>query len=534
MKNLPHRHVLICCLLWLPASFCFLSSPNNKVSTKAAAGWSLLHAKANSVIAPEVTITRHQRYVQGLVRNATLADAAMIQPSHKVRNRRHRVAGGDGATSDRVCFHKPKQHQQASEDEELIDLKASRKKKVAPKTKQSLQWFVVSNDTILCLDTTQPTGENKQEIESPRTVAESAFLGKCILPMETRQSAVELATLLDIPLRSAETMIRKVPSLATTDLLGKIAGRCVEMSILLRIAPREFASVVKRFPNLLTLKPKKLEKKLMQLDTLLACSSNSCLVDNVWDVSERTLATVKRVPRLLAYDVPGTLTHHVHELSTLLAVEDNATMKKILRRCPELLMYRVTQNLLPKLLSLHTVFEVATLDVVKKEPRLLLYSVEDSLLPKVQIWKDRVEDSAKFHQLLCRYPSLLLYSRGASARLEYYTHVNGRKPDSTDARQLLMTSKKVVETWGQDLAANKPSFLSGSISKRGRPRRGETVKEAASRRWRRNKISDSSSQPALSYRQWLESSLVGDLSDVQLCVAELGNLERQFGVVASK
>lgn len=492
-------------ILWLPASSAFLTTSHSHRRTAA-------HG---------ISSWKETTKLQMVARNSTIADLFAGLSVEQQPRRLYGLSGGDGATSDRVRFTSRK----VDIPYILEDIAVSPVSQDPPR-KESLNWFVVSNDTFLYLDTNIPI--SKVTVESPRAVAETAFLGKRILPMDetTRQSAMELATLLDIPLRSAETMIHKVPSLTTTDLLGKIAGRCVDMSILLRITPKEFASVVKRFPNLLTLKPKNLEKKLMQLDQLLTCSNT--LIQKVAAVSDRTISTVKRVPGLLAYDVPVTLSNHVTQLKSLLAVEDDTTMRKILRRCPELLMYRVEENLRPKLNSLRTLFGSETTPAIKKEPRLLLYSVEVSLLPKVQEWKDRVQDRSEFHALLCRYPSLLLYSRGAAARLDYYAHVNGRRPDAIDARQLLMTPKKVVETWGADPTCcsgiRKPSILTGAVSKRGRPRLGETVKEAARRRGSKTL----QQRPRLSYRQWLESTLVGEVTDEDICVAELGRLEKQF------
>jgi hypothetical protein len=78
-----------------------------------------------------------------------------------------------------------------------------------------------------------------------------------------------------------------------------------------------------------------------------------------------------------------------------------------------------------------------------------------------------------------------MYSLGAAARLEYFAYRNMRKPDASEARQLLMLTKKAVETWGNHgdcLFDSTPGILDGTISRRGRPRRGESALEASKRR----------------------------------------------------
>ena len=151
-------------------------------------------------------------------------------------------------------------------------------------------------------------------------------------------------------------------------------------------------------------------------------------------------------------------------------------------------------------------------DIALREPRLLLYDINESLAPKVsifrrgfaaspvspftslshlsistkaQMWKARVNDAESFTSLLARYPTLLMYSLGAAARLEYFAYRNRRKPDASEARQLLMLSKKAVEAWGKHsgcLFDSTPAILDGIVSRRGRPRNGESALEASKRR----------------------------------------------------
>lgn len=81
-----------------------------------------------------------------------------------------------------------------------------------------------------------------------------------------------------------------------------------------------------------------------------------------------------------------------------------------------------------------------------------------------------------------------MYSIGAAARLEYFAYRNRRKPDASEARQLLMLSKKTVECWGEHgdcLFDSTPAVLGGTISRRGRPRTGESALEASERRKQR-------------------------------------------------
>lgn len=88
--------------------------------------------------------------------------------------------------------------------------------------------------------------------------------------------------------------------------------------------------------------------------------------------------------------------------------------------------------------------------------------------------------------LLAKYPTLFMYSLGAAARLEYFEYQNKRKPDASEARQLLMLSKTGVESWGTEggdcVFDSTPAILGGTISKRGRPRKGETALDASARR----------------------------------------------------
>lgn len=69
---------------------------------------------------------------------------------------------------------------------------------------------------------------------------------------------------------------------------------------------------------------------------------------------------------------------------------------------------------------------------------------------QAKMWIERVADPVAFAAALAKYPTLLMYSYGASARLEYFSYCNqGFKPDVAQARQLLMMSKKSLQFWGK-------------------------------------------------------------------------------------
>jgi hypothetical protein len=130
-----------------------------------------------------------------------------------------------------------------------------------------------------------------------------------------------------------------------------------------------------------------------------------------------------------------------------------------------------------------------------KEPRLLLYDVGKSLALKARVWGDRVDDVDSFMQLLAEYPTLFMYSLGAASRLEYFEYRNMRKPDASEARQLLMLSKRGIESWGKDgnngcRFDSTPALLGGIVTKRGRPRQGESSLDAWNRRVSRQSCSE--------------------------------------------
>jgi hypothetical protein len=88
-----------------------------------------------------------------------------------------------------------------------------------------------------------------------------------------------------------------------------------------------------------------------------------------------------------------------------------------------------------------------------------------------------------------------MYSLGAASRLEYFEYRNRRKPDASEARQLLMLSKKGIESWGKDgnngcRFDSTPALLGGIVTKRGRPRQGESSLDAWNRRGSRQSCSE--------------------------------------------
>lgn len=139
---------------------------------------------------------------------------------------------------------------------------------------------------------------------------------------------------------------------------------------------------MKRFPCLLAFRVETIATKMFQLDRLLS----GCKIEHVADaltgalvdepggrllakeeasfsnwteplhvtISDSTLAIARRVPELLASDVSGTLCARAISLRDLLFVEPNRrdqdeALAKVLKRCPELLLYNIEATIPPKL-----------------------------------------------------------------------------------------------------------------------------------------------------------------------------------------
>jgi len=353
------------------------------------------------------------------------------------------------------------------------------------------------------------------------------------------KKARQLASLLNVPIASARVMIRRAPSLGSMDILGTLSKRCVDMSLLLQCPPSKFASIIRHCPTLLTFRAETIATKLVQLDRLFSGQSmdrknasagavlgdfgftpyfdtttalplcgNQTAIDST-DVAESTLSIARRVPQLLASNIQGTLATRAMALYSLFVDENgkeeqDQAFTRVLKRCPELLLYNIEETIVPKLEELESLLaqrdsnfliqqfrqsahsgKLGT-EMALREPRLLLYDVNESLAPKARLWRARVDDESSFTALLAKYPTLLMYSVGAAARLEYFAYKNTRLPDASEARQLLMLSKNTVETWGEEDAGclfdSTPAILGGTISRRGRPREGESALDATRRR----------------------------------------------------
>jgi hypothetical protein len=216
---------------------------------------------------------------------------------------------------------------------------------------------------------------------------------------------------------------------------------------------------VKRFPSILTFRAETAATKLVQLDCVLSGVSieNSTIGFDVKSVpgkeanalaesdfiqvqvSDMTLGIARRVPELLGSDIPGTLFTRAIALRSLLFEGENVidrprrddedqAFARVLKRCPELLLYNIDATVAPKVNQLnvrgmrsesavlasssHLVAFVISIfksllaasndsfvdenlpsstsnrelgtRIALREPRLLLYDINESLLPKVR------------------------------------------------------------------------------------------------------------------------------------------------------
>jgi len=98
------------------------------------------------------------------------------------------------------------------------------------------------------------------------------------------------------------------------------------------------------------------------------------------------------------------------------------------------------------------------------------------------MWLERVANQVLFATALAKYPTLLMYSYGASARLEYFSTIHlGYNPDVAESRQLLMMSKQSLEDWGvvdTTSGRNVPTILRRGVPYEGQQRVEEKFKAA--------------------------------------------------------
>lgn len=313
-----------------------------------------------------------------------------------------------------------------------------------------------------------------------RTVAKAAFQLHEILglPALTKEEKIsQWALLLRIPTRSAKAMMRKAPSLLQMKVDERMVERCIDISLILRCDPKQFVTVVQRWPSLLTCRATTIHRKLLLLDVIvsgvdvsqLTCEhtrensqgiiSEGSTIGTARSISDATLSVVHRVPRLLGVK-SETLVQRLASLRNLhllggpsgivLKNDTDHSTTRVLRRCPELLLYDIEETIIPKIEKLESIFQVDPTTIICREPRLLLYDPETSLGPKARIWRDRVEDAEAFDLMVLKYPTLLMYSFGAAARLDYFSNcLEGKRPSATEARQLIMLSKASLDHWGE-------------------------------------------------------------------------------------
>lgn len=443
------------------------------------------------------------------------------------------------ATLDRVSFSLPIAVSAHIAIDEVSAVKRTLKKD------KKMRWFVElpgnASDTLI--DTNHIVAFRKNETRLDRQA--KAYIFFHVRPKENElkgKSASHLASLLQISKLQAEHLIRKAPTLANAHVTdGVLSTRCIELSLLLQCTPQKLASVVKRCPSILTYQSSTLARKMIELDVLLSLHDvNDAFVGNeVQHVKSSTIAIANRVPTLLVSDIKGTLTRRSQELKVVLFgidvdPETNRQLECVLRRCPELLLYDVTNNIAPKVHFLNTYFsrkargsDDVGIQMARKEPRLLLYAVEKSLVPKDIAWRKRVQDPEEFDNLLFRYPTLLMYSLGSVARLEYFAYRNdGRKPDSREARKLLMMPLAEIEAWGDRESLSKMSSLlsTGKCGTVGRPRSAVATKlEVIS-----NRIDDNH---LLSYYNWIVAEVSELKLDTQIDFT-LRQMEKDYGTLS--
>ena len=101
---------------------------------------------------------------------------------------------------------------------------------------------------------------------------------------------------------------------------------------------------------------------IMPLPPVPSLCGNQTSVDNskrlYVGISESTLSIARRVPLLLASNISGTLSKRTAELRSLFAEisnqqhETDEALFRVLKRCPELLLYNIQETIAPKLYHL--------------------------------------------------------------------------------------------------------------------------------------------------------------------------------------
>jgi len=340
--------------------------------------------------------------------------------------------------------------------------------------------------------------------------------------VDTKKKLAQLSKVLNISVLQAKRIANRSPTILSMDIEVNLKKKLTRLASIFRCSKKEVVRIVLRAPGLLCLKSETIGWKLKQLELVLSGIDQSYMEGDVkGSVTSSTLAIAKRVPSLLTQDIGITIQRRSVSLRYLLMggdsigrnfmEEESQVFEKVLRRAPELLLLDIEKTVAPKLLLLSSlvrffqVFErndeskegaiiVGSSEVgarlAIKEPRLLLWDVK-TLKIKYDSWRERVKEGAALDGVLARYPTLLMYSFGACARLEYYRFWNGDACDALEARKLIMLSKQKLERWGEEEKPPEDSFsddtedspdlplflrLGGNLNL-GRPRVGESSDE---------------------------------------------------------
>ena len=182
--------------------------------------------------------------------NETFERARKREGPHR-RRRGFGMPTGSGATSDGVRFSVP-----LVREEEVTEVNVANDGFYSEEhqTQQpSSQWYItLGNSTGLLLNTSLATKPPVDKRTASRTATEAAFQVRADLledsdgmndhdtkkPRRTchEQKVRQIASLLNIPIASARTMIRRVPSFGSMDI-HTLSRRCVEISLLLQCTP---------------------------------------------------------------------------------------------------------------------------------------------------------------------------------------------------------------------------------------------------------------------------------------------------------
>ena len=233
------------------------------------------------------------------------------------------------------------------------------KKNLLPREPKEMRWYVAlpgnTRDTPIDTNRISTTLTYNAHFDL-KSRAQLFFRVPNTVGDNPQQGRILLASLLHISEIQAEHIIQKAPSLANQQVTnGTLESRCVALCLLLQCTPHRLASVVRRCPSILTYKSSTLARKMVELDSLLSRQNVSGSVDvDLSQVESSTIAIANRVPALLVSDIRTTLQRHAHELRIVLFGVDvdettNGHFKRVLHRCPELLMHDITKTIAPKI-----------------------------------------------------------------------------------------------------------------------------------------------------------------------------------------